>query len=56
MNFWSWLFRFPSEPEDWKSSDLLKREKAELLKEIDSLHKEVCHWKAIALNFKKFHQ
>lgn len=56
MNFWAWLLKMPAEEDDWKSSELLKKEKAALQKEIDALHKEVCHWKSIALNFRKFHQ
>jgi len=57
MNLWSWLFNSaPAHEDDWKSTELLKKEKAELQKEIDILHKEVCHWKSIALNFRKFHQ
>lgn len=28
----------------------------ELTHQIQILEKEVCHWKSIALNFKKFHQ
>ena len=56
MNFWAWLLKAPTEEDDWKSSDLLKKEKAELQKQILVLEREVCHWKAIALNFRKFHQ
>jgi len=56
MNFWAWLLKAPSEADDWKSSDLLKKEKGDLLKQIEVLEKEVCHWKAMALNFRKFHQ
>ena len=57
MNFWAWLLNAaPATEDDWKSSELLKKEKAELQKQIDILEKEVCHWKAIALNFRRFHQ
>jgi|GEM_PF-3804176 len=55
MNFWSWLFRFPSEEDDWKSTEQLKKELEEMRKEIDILQKEICHWKHLALTFKKFH-
>lgn len=56
MNFWGWILGVPTEEDDWKSADLLKKELIAARKEIDILHKEVCHWKAIALNFRKFHQ
>ena len=56
MNFWGWILGAPSEEDDWKSSEVLKKEKAELEKQILLLEKEVCHWKSIALNFRRFHQ
>ena len=53
MNFWAWLFN----PQVFKkSSDEYEKEIKELQEEIVKLEKEVCHWKSIALNFRKFHQ
>lgn len=56
MKFWSWILRMPTEEDDWKSTELLKKEKLELQKQIETLEKEVCHWKALALNFRRHHQ
>ena len=56
MNFWAWLLRMPGEEDDWKSSELLKKEKQELQEKIKTLELEVAHWKTIALNFRKHHQ
>lgn len=53
MNFWAWLFN-PGAIK--KSADEYEKEIKDLQEEIVKLEKEVCHWKSIALNFRKFHQ
>ncbi len=56
MNLW-WKRMFNSDKLRCENHDLKIRveELESLEKEILRLEKEVCHWKSMALNFKKFH-
>ena len=56
MKFWKWLLKVPSEEQDWKTELELHQDIKRLNEEILKLEKEVCHWKSIALNFRRFHQ
>ena len=52
MKLWDWLAS-GYEPRDFKGKDDLQSEIASLKKQIAELEREVCHWKHLALTFKK---